>query len=194
VTALAACLAAAGVLLVARPPALRGWVVHRPRAAARRSSRRVPRLRGAEQPGHVALAADLLVAALAAGAALPVAMEAVACAVGGPTGAMLGDASRRHRVGGDLVAATEVLCSAPQTRRVGRALGRAGSSGASPVQVLQAAADSERANQRSARVSQARAAGSLAALPVGLLFLPAFVLVAVVPVVVGSLGSLLGGS
>ena len=62
----------------------------------------------------------------------------------------------------------------------------------SPVHVLQAAAEAERGRRRSHRVSRARAAGSLAALPLGLFFLPAFVLVAVVPVVVGSLATLGG--
>jgi tight adherence protein B len=57
--------------------------------------------------------------------------------------------------------------------------------------VLAAAADSERVRVRSTRVSRARTAGSLAALPVGLAFLPAFVLVAVVPIVVGSLSAML---
>ena len=61
----------------------------------------------------------------------------------------------------------------------------------SPVDVLQAAAEAERGRRRSHRVSRARAAGSLAALPLGLFFLPAFVLVAVVPVVVGSLATVL---
>lgn len=140
----------------------------------------------------VALAAELIVVALRAGVPLASAIDAAGRAVGGQVGLDLQDVCRRHQVGADMQTATDQLRARPATARLGRALARAGDSGASPVAVLTAAADAERSAQRSARVTRARTAGSLAALPVGLLFLPAFVLVAVVPVVVGSLGALFG--
>jgi Flp pilus assembly protein TadB len=197
VTVLAALAAALAVLLLA--PAAR-----RPFGAAPRSTearRRVVwagrrrRASGSQTRRHaadVALAADLVVAALAAGVPLSSAVDAVGRALGGEIGSMLGEVHRLQQVGADAVTATTRLREAAGTARLGRALARAGSSGSSPVQVLAAAADAERSRLRTARVARARGAGSLAALPMGLLFLPAFVLVAVVPIVVGSLSSVLG--
>lgn len=138
------------------------------------------------------LAADLVVAALEAGVPLWAAVDAAGQAVGADLGDLLVDVTRRQQVGADPVSATASLTSHPATGRLGRALRRAASSGASPVQVLAAAADSERDRLRSDAVAKARSTGTTAAVPVGLLFLPAFVLVAVVPVVVGSLSAMLG--
>jgi len=180
--------------------------VSRPGTRRRRSSagwsgggsRRRRRLRrsrtDAPRPRDVPLAADLVVAGLEAGVPLWVAVEAAGQAVGGTLGDMLVEVRRRQQVGADPSSATGLLRENEASARMGRALARAGASGASPVQVLAAAADAERGRLRSQAVSTARTAGSLAALPMGLLFLPAFVLVAVVPVVVGSLSSLLGSS
>lgn len=193
-TGLAALAVALAVLLLA-PPA------PRPAGAvpmARRRVVRADRRRRAGRPqtrrdeADVALAADLVVAALAAGVPLSSAVDAVGRALGGDIGSMLSEVHRLQQVGADTVTATTRLREAAATARLGRALARAGSSGSSPVQVLAAAADAERSRLRTARVARARGAGSLAALPTGLLFLPAFVLVAVVPIVVGSLSSLLG--
>lgn len=193
-TGLAALAVALAVLLLA-PPA------RRPAGAAPRAHRRLVgadrrRRAGARQTrrdaADVALAADLVVAALAAGVPLSSAVDAVGRALGGEIGSMLGEVHRLHLVGADAVTATTRLREGAATARLGRALARAGSSGSSPVQVLAAAADAERSRLRTARVARARGAGSLAALPLGLLFLPAFVLVAVVPIVVGSLSSVLG--
>lgn len=150
--------------------------------------RRSPSARAADVP----LAADLVVAGLEAGVPLWAAVEAAGDAVGGELGSLLVEVRRRHALGADAATATAVLAAHEDSARMARALAAAGSSGASPVHVLAAAAAAERDGLRSAAVSKARTAGSLAALPVGLLFLPAFVLVAVVPIVVGSLGSLLG--
>jgi len=133
-----------------------------------------------------------VVAALDAGVPLWSAVEAAGHAVGSTLGDMLVEVRRRQQVGADASTATALLRADEVSARVGRAIARAASSGASPVQVLAAAADAERGRLRSHAVSTARSAGSLAALPVGLLLLPAFVLVAVVPLVVGSLSSLLG--
>jgi Flp pilus assembly protein TadB len=140
----------------------------------------------------VALAADLVVAAVGSGVAVTVAMEAVGAAVGGPVGAALSASARLDRAGAPSDAAYRPLLEREETARMGRALVAARGSGASPLPVLDRAARAERERRRSARVSRARGAGSLAAVPVGVLFLPAFVLVAVVPLVVGAIGPVLG--
>lgn len=194
---LAAAAASLGVLLIARPRPRRPVAATSPRTVAFPRPRRFARRsRGAPagglRSGDVPLAADLVVAALEAGVPLWAAVEAAGQAVGADLGAMLIDVRRRQQVGSDAASATAPLAAHPATERMGRALGRAASSGASPVQILASAADSERDRLRSQAVAKARSAGALAALPVGLLFLPAFVLVAVVPVVVGSLTAMLG--
>lgn len=182
----AAVAAALAALLLMRPrPSLR---TGRPTRHLRRSQGSTPTPLARDVP----LAADLVVAALEAGMPLWAAVEAVGHAIGGDLGQMLVDVRRRQRSGADAQSSTALLAADPAVARVGRAIARAGSSGASPVHVLATAADSERSRLRSAAVAKARTAGSMAALPVGLLFLPAFVLVAVVPVVVGSVSLLLG--
>jgi Flp pilus assembly protein TadB len=143
--------------------------------------------------GEPALAADLLLATVGAGVPLTVATDAVASSMTGPFASRLRDVARRADAGAPPVAAHEPLLVDEATGSIGRALVRAYDAGASPVALLAGAASRERERERSQRVARARSAGSLAALPLGLLFLPAFVLVAVVPVVVGALGPVLTG-
>lgn len=143
-----------------------------------------------ETPSSPALAADLVVACLSAGVPLMDAVDAAGAAVGGSLGRSLRDVRRMSQVGADPDIAVRSLAAEPATARLARAVARAGQTGMSPAEVLAAAAEAERARRRSDRVARARGAGSLAAAPVGLLFLPAFVLVAVVPLVVGSLSVL----
>lgn len=143
--------------------------------------------------GEPALAADLLAATVGAGVPLTAATQAVASSMTGPFAHRLHDVARRAGAGAPAGSAHEPLLTEPATASIGRALVRAHDAGASPVPLLSGAASRERERDRSERVGRARSAGSLAALPLGLLFLPAFVLVAVVPVVVGALGPLLPG-
>jgi Flp pilus assembly protein TadB len=147
-----------------------------------------------EEPGHAdaSLAADLVVAAVGSGIPVTTALDAVAGAIGGPVGAALSASARLDQAGAPPETAYRPLLEHSATARIGRALQQARVSGASPVAVLDGAARAERERRRSTRVSRARGAGSLAAIPVGVLFLPAFVLVAVVPVVVGAIGPVLG--
>lgn len=188
---LAALCAAIGAGLVVRAKAARITPV-RPRRDRPPPARVSPASCEDLVVSDIPLAAELVVVALQAGVPLATAIEVAGRAVGGRMGQHLCEVYRSHSVGADLQTATLHLRTCPATARVGRALARAGASGASPLPVLSAAAEAERSSRRSARVTRARSVGSLAALPVGLLFLPAFVLVAVVPVVVGSLGDVLG--
>ena len=152
----------------------------------RRSGPRIP-------AGEPALAADLLLATVGAGVPLTAAMRAVASSMSGPFASRLHDVARRADAGAPSVTAHEPLLVDEATGSIGRALVRAHEAGASPVLLLAGAASRERERERSERVARARSAGSLAALPLGLLFLPAFLLVAVVPVVVGALAPVLSG-
>jgi pilus assembly protein TadC len=132
-------------------------------------------------------AADLLAAALRAGAAPDVAARCVAAAIGGPTGERLGRVERALRLG----AGADEAWSYLGPGRVVQAAVRSQHSGAAFAGALQRLADDLRADGLIAADAAARRAGVLIVLPLGLCFLPAFVLAGLVPVVVAVLGDVL---
>jgi tight adherence protein B len=75
---------------------------------------------------------------------------------------------------------------------VSRAFARSGDSGARVAATLERIADRLRANTHADTVEAVRRAGVVAVLPLGLCFLPAFGLLGVVPVVLGTADGLLG--
>ena len=132
------------------------------------------------------LTAELLAAAVAAGSAPVIAAEAVGIAVGGRLGAALVTAAATARVGIQPSAAWASLAADPVLRPLARALAGAGTYGVSPVATLQRVAEDARDAARWEAEARARALGARAAAPLGLCFLPAFVLVGIVPVVAGA--------
>jgi Flp pilus assembly protein TadB len=132
------------------------------------------------------LAAELLAAALAAGSPPVMAAEAVALALGGPLGAALMAAAAAARVGVEPASAWMGIASDPALRPLARALAGAVTRGASPTAVLERVAHDARDALRWAAEARARSLGAKAAAPLGLCFLPAFVLVGIVPVVVAA--------
>lgn len=135
------------------------------------------------------LAADLLVAALEAGSPPVRAVEAVGSAVGGPLGRTLVAAAQAAQLG-DPSSGWRLLVGDAAVRPLGRALAASVSRGTSPVQVLERVAVDARDAARWAGEARARSLGAKAAAPLGLCFLPAFVLVGIVPIVATS-GALL---
>lgn len=138
----------------------------------------------------VVLVLDLLEVAVASGAALPRAVQAVGGAVGGDDGAALAAAARALVLGAGWSAAW----SAVPTRfaPVAECLADSWSSGAAPGPRLRAAADEvNRDRRRSAREAAGRL-GVRLVLPLGLCLLPSFVLLGLVPVVLSLAGGLLG--
>ncbi|MFF9023898.1 type II secretion system F family protein [Streptomyces eurythermus] len=139
------------------------------------------------------LAADLLAACIAAGAAPVIAAQAVGEALGGPVGQVLARGAAEVRLGGAPADAWRGLALLPGAGALARLLERADDSGlaaAGPVARLASDARAEWARTATAR---ARRAAVLISAPVGLCFLPAFVAVGVVPVVVGLAGGVTGG-
>ncbi|MDR3084185.1 MAG: type II secretion system F family protein, partial [Streptomyces sp.] len=139
------------------------------------------------------LAADLLAACIAAGASPVSAAQAVGDALGGPVGERLARGAAEVRLGGDPADAWRQLAALPGAGALARLLERAADSGvpaAAPVGRLAAEARDEWGRAATAR---ARRAGVMVTGPVGLCFLPAFVAVGVLPVVIGLAGGLLGG-
>jgi hypothetical protein len=139
------------------------------------------------------LAADLLAACIAAGATPVTAARAVGEALTGPVGERLATGAAEVRLGGEPAAAWRGLAELPGAAPLARLLERAGDSGApAAVPVARLAADA-RAERGRAATARARRAGVLITLPLGLCFLPAFLVVGVLPVVIGLAGGMVDG-
>lgn len=140
------------------------------------------------EPDHVAVV-DLLAVAVEAGASVPRALEAVGVALGGRTGADLGRAGAALLLGASWPAA---WVHAPSLGRALAGMASAWDSGTAAGPALRtAAAELRRHRDRAAREAAGRL-GVRLVLPLGLCFLPAFVLVGLVPVLVSLARSLLG--
>jgi pilus assembly protein TadC len=133
------------------------------------------------------LAADLLAAALRAGAPVDRAAVAVAAAIGGPLGVPLGRAGRALQLGATPEEAWRYLAGVAGADRLARAAIRSSASGAALAGSFTRLADDLRSGQAIAADAAARRAGVLVVLPLGLCFLPAFVLAGLVPVIVAVL-------
>lgn len=180
-------LAAAGV--VAAAPSVLGLLLAAGAGASARFLLR--RLAAREVRGAPARAVDLppvldlLAACLAAGAPLRSALAVVGEAAPPPLGPLLRTAAGALALGSPPEAALTGLTGSPGLERLAGVLARAAATGTAPADQLAALAeDTRRAAQDSARAA-ARRAGVLVVLPLGLCFLPAFVLLGVVPVVAG---------
>ncbi|WP_373317068.1 type II secretion system F family protein [Streptomyces sulfonofaciens] len=131
------------------------------------------------------LAADLLAACVTAGADTVTAARVVGESLGGPVGERLAWGAAEIRLGGEPAEAWRRLAALPGAGRLAKLLERAGDSGApaaAPVARLAAEARAEWGRTATAR---AHRAGVLITAPVGLCFLPAFIAVGVLPVVIG---------
>ena len=124
---------------------------------------------------------DLLALTLRGGVGLLEAMEAVAARVGGPMGAQLQTVAAAGRWGVEDATAWASIPLAWQP--AARALRMAATAGVPPADVLvRAAEEVRRAEQQRLEVATATL-GIRIVLPLGLAFLPAFVLTTVVPIV-----------
>ena len=133
------------------------------------------------------LVLDLLASCLAGGAALAAAAGAVAQAVPGPAARRLSGVSAALAVGSPPGEAWRALAgSDPEDPLLpaARALARAADGGAPVASAVSRLAAEARAEARSQTRQAARRVGVLAVAPLGLCFLPAFVLLGVVPVVI----------
>jgi Flp pilus assembly protein TadB len=147
----------------------------------------------AEAARRLPLASDLLAACIAAGAGPVVAAQAVGEALGGPVGERLARGAAEVRLGGEPADAWRRLAALPGAAALAGLLERADESGlpaAAPVARLASDARAEWARSATAR---ARRAAVLISAPVGLCFLPAFIAVGVLPVVIGLAGGVMRG-
>ncbi|QHA09787.1 hypothetical protein GQF42_24400 [Streptomyces broussonetiae] len=139
------------------------------------------------------LAADLLAACVAAGAGPVVAAQAVGEALGGPVGKALARGAAEVRLGGEPADAWRRLAALPDARALARLLERADESGLPAAGPAARLASDARARWSRTATARARRAAVLISAPVGLCFLPAFIAVGVLPVVIGLAGGALGG-
>lgn len=130
---------------------------------------------------EVAGVIDLLALALRGGVGLVEAMEAVALRVGGPLGLHLRTVAAAGRWGVEDATAWASIPAAWQP--AARALRMAATAGVPPAEVLvRAAEEVRRAEEQRLEVATATL-GVRIVLPLGLLFLPAFILTTVAPIV-----------
>jgi pilus assembly protein TadC len=158
------------------------WVARRPPSAGRGLAT------------ELSFAVDLVAAALRAGAPPDAAARLVADAMGGSVGERLRLVDRSLRLGVPPGRAWAQLGDGDEGGRVARAAQRSGDSGAALAGALGRVADDLRADAVLAAEARARTAGVLVVLPLGLCFLPAFVLIGLVPVVVAVVGGVLAAT
>ncbi|MCP2340362.1 type II secretion system F family protein [Actinomadura rupiterrae] len=134
---------------------------------------------------------DLLAACLKGGMPWDESVEAVASTIGGPLGEELTAVSVQIRLGADPMRAWLDLGERqPLLAPLARTAVRASRSGTALALSLGRLAQEQRRTARTAAAARARSAGIRALMPLGLCFLPAFVLLGIVPAIVGIASSM----
>lgn len=163
--------------------------------ATDRALRRLePRARRADREragADLPFGADLLAAVLLAGAPVASAVGTVAGAMDEPLAARLAQVSRALALGTPAAEAWAPLADLPEAVSLVRAAVRSSESGSALAAALSRTAGELRSGRDARAEEAARRASVLVVLPLGLCFLPAFVLLGVVPVVVGVLDDVL---
>ncbi len=136
-------------------------------------------------------AADLLAAVFRSGAPTEQGIRTVGTALGGTLGRRLVRVADSLRLGLEPANAWTILRTSAETSRLADTIARSADSGASMASGLERLAESLR-NEGIVRVeSTAQRLGVLMVLPLGLCFLPAFVLAGIVPVIASVLSGVL---
>lgn len=134
---------------------------------------------------------DLLAACLDAGLPLRTAATVVSEAIGGPMAEELARVTTQTALGISDEEAWRSLTT-PVLRRLGRDLSRAAHTGIVSSHTLRAHATDATAQARAIREETARKAGVKSVTPLMVCFLPAFMLIGIVPIVGGLVGHFLG--
>jgi Flp pilus assembly protein TadB len=136
------------------------------------------------------VACDLLAVCLEAGLPVGGAVAAVATALPGPLGPQLATVAGLYRLG---AAPRRAWADVPaEVAVLGRVLVRAGESGSTVVPALRSLAGDARAEQRGRADAAVRRAGVWVLAPLGACFLPAFLCLGVVPLVLGIAADVFG--
>jgi pilus assembly protein TadC len=142
---------------------------------------------------ELSLFVDLLAAGLAAGGTVHESLVAVSRALPGATADRLLTVSAALSLGAAPAVAWAPLRADAALGALAVTLSRAAASGAPSAGILVELAADLRARRRLAATEAARSAGVRAVAPLGLCFLPAFVLLGVVPTLVGLAAAALTG-
>jgi Flp pilus assembly protein TadB len=173
------------VVAAATATAVVAVVPRLPSAAARRANERLE--------VDLPVAADLIAACLVSGSALPDCLAAVGDALGGPVGELLAEVVAALRLGADPGAVWDPWVTHPSVGPLARVLRRSSRSGAPTAAAVHGVAETLRAARSAAAQARAHGAGVRAVAPLGLCFLPAFLLIGVVPTVIGLATAALAG-
>lgn len=168
-----------GVALGAGAAALALWIVPR-----LNNTDEKPRLQALARQAPDA--AECLASCLSAGAPLWSAMATVADAFGDPLGTLLRRCRDRHELGSQPSETFGELISEPILAPIGRVLLRSSESGGALSNSLVACGSRMRKERAGQLQQKAQAVGVKSVMPLSVCFLPAFILVSVVPVI-GSL-------
>ena len=192
-TAVGAAVLAAVVVLLWRAPHRVGPVRPRMRAPRRWLSSRLTRPASDSAPAGLPEALELLAAALASGVPLVRALEILSDVSDQEVSMALDLVRRSLQLGSGEPEAWLLVREVPGWEAVAPDLAMAAESGASVLELLSVHAAELRRDVASAAHRRARAVGVRAVLPLIVCFLPAFVLVGVVPIIVGLVSGFLGG-
>lgn len=139
---------------------------------------------------------DLLAACLRAGLPVGTAARAVAPGAPAPIGVALRRAADLMALGADPLAAWECAAAEAESdemRSLARLVRRSARSGAALAGAVSELAEQFRGTVEDATAARAERAGVLISGPLGLCFLPAFICLGIVPVVIGLAGRVLQG-
>lgn len=134
---------------------------------------------------------DLIAPALDAGVPLRAAVRHVARLAPEPSATLLQGVLGHLEIGRSDAQAWSTLRGHPVWGPIARDLARCAESGTAVAQVLSVHAAEARARRRALHEAKARTVGVRSVLPLVSCFLPAFVLVGVVPIIAGTIGSFL---
>ena len=139
------------------------------------------------------MVADLLAACLASGASTAVATRATAEAIGGPAGDLLNECVTQFNLGASARRVWKPLADEPALAPIARAILRSAETGAPLTAVLLRVSDDLRLTSRAELEQAAKTVGVKAVGPLGLCFLPAFMLLGVVPLIASLISAGLSG-
>ncbi len=132
---------------------------------------------------------DLLGSTLRAGAESLAGLESVCRALPGPAASRLSPVLEQSRWGATATQAWQVVAADEALAPLARAMIRSESSGASVVDIVERLADELEREALATAEDAARRVGVAAAVPLGLCFLPAFLLIGIAPTVASLLSS-----
>ncbi|MEI8081210.1 MAG: type II secretion system F family protein, partial [Actinomycetes bacterium] len=140
------------------------------------------------------MVADLLAACLVSGASTGTSVMAVAQALGEPVESVLVNCVAQIQLGADPARVWGALAEETELAPIARSILRSADSGAPLADLLLRTGDDLRSARRARLEAMARSAGIKAVGPLGVCFLPAFMLLGVVPLVASLIGDMLARS